>query len=82
MNKTLTEKLISKSLVEGEMIRGQRIGVKAHQTLSHDLNGVMSYLVLEALEIDRVKTEVSVHYTDHRFRLILKIQTIMNLSMA
>lgn len=65
MNKTLTEKLISKSLVEGEMIKGQRIGVKAHQTLSHDLNGVMSYLVLEALEIDRVKTEVSVHYTDH-----------------
>ncbi len=36
---TVTEKLISEALVEGEMKKGQRIGIRTHQTLSHDLNG-------------------------------------------
>ncbi|MCX7781138.1 MAG: aconitate hydratase [Negativicutes bacterium] len=65
MGLTLAEKLISRSLVEGEMIRGQRIGIRAHQTLSHDVNGVMSYLALEAMGLDKVKVEVAVHYIDH-----------------
>lgn len=65
MGLTLTEKLISRSLVEGQMIRGKRIGIRAHQTLSHDVNGVMSYLALEAMGLDRVKVELAVHYIDH-----------------
>jgi hypothetical protein len=48
MGLTVTEKLISAALVEGEMKKGQRIGIRADQTLSHDVNGIMSYLVLEA----------------------------------
>lgn len=65
MGLTITEKLISASLVEGEMKRGQRIGIRAHQTLSHDVNGVMSYLVLEAMGLQKVKVELAVHYIDH-----------------
>lgn len=65
MGLTVTEKLISRSLVEGEMIRGQRIGIRAHQTLSHDVNGVMSYMALEAMGLDKVKVELAVHYIDH-----------------
>ncbi|MBO1306036.1 aconitate hydratase [Enterococcus sp. 669A] len=65
MGKTITEKLLAESLVEGELIRGSRIGIKAHQTLGHDLNAVMTFLALESLGIDQVKTEVSVQYIDH-----------------
>ncbi len=65
MGLTITEKLIQSALVDGRMKRGTRIGIRADQTLSHDVNGVMSYLVLEALGIDKVNTELSVHYMDH-----------------
>jgi len=65
MGLTFTEKLISSSLVEGVITKGHRIGIHADQTLSHDLNGLMSYLVLEAMGIDQVKAEVSIHYMDH-----------------
>ena len=65
MGQTLTEKLISAALVEGKMETGSRIAVRADQTLSHDVNGIMSYLVLEAIGLDRVKVDVAVHYQDH-----------------
>lgn len=62
---TVTEKLISAAIVEGEMKKGQRIGIRADQTLSHDVNGIMSYLVLEAMGVEKVKAELSIHYMDH-----------------
>jgi aconitate hydratase len=65
MGLTLTEKLIGASLVEGTLERGKRIGIRADQTLSHDLNGVMSYQVLQAIGIERVKVGLAVHYIDH-----------------
>ena len=65
MGLTLTEKLISASLAAGEVKRGTRIGIRAHQTLSHDVNGVMSYLVLEAMGLKKVNVELAVHYIDH-----------------
>ena len=65
MGLTLTEKLISRSLVSGEMIRGSRIGIVADQTLSPDVNGVMSYQVLQAIGIKKKKVELAVHYIDH-----------------
>ena len=65
MGLTVTEKLISSALVEGEMKKGQRIGIRADQTLSHDVNGIMSYLVLEAMGVEKVKAELCVHYIDH-----------------
>ncbi len=45
---TLTEKLIKASLVEGNLARGSRVGIKPNQSLSHDLNVIMTYLALES----------------------------------
>lgn len=65
MGLTLTEKILSSALVEGELTRGSRIGIKADQTLSHDLNVVMSYLVLEAIGLKQKKVDLAVQYIDH-----------------
>ena len=62
---TLSEKIIAKHLVKGQMIKGQPIEIKIDQTLTQDATGTMAYLQLEALGIEKVKTEVSVSYVDH-----------------
>jgi len=65
MKETLTEKILKKHLVEGEYKKGQEIGIRIDQTITQDATGTMAYLQLEALGIDRVKTELSVSYIDH-----------------
>ena len=65
MGLTLTEKIISKHLVEGEMKRGEEIAIKIDQTLTQDATGTMAYLQFEAMGVPRVKTELSVSYADH-----------------
>lgn len=65
MGMTLTEKLIASHLVSGTMKRGERIGIKIDQTLTHDLNGVMAYLEFEALGIKKIKGDLAVSYIDH-----------------
>ncbi len=65
MGLTLTEKIISKHLVEGEMKRGEEIAIKIDQTLTQDATGTMAYLQFEAMGVPRVKTELSVSYVDH-----------------
>ena len=47
------------------MKTGEEIALKIDQTLTQDATGTMAYLQLEAMEIDRVKTELSVAYIDH-----------------
>ncbi|RKY04735.1 aconitate hydratase [Candidatus Poribacteria bacterium] len=61
----LTHKIIRDHLVSGRMIPGEEIAIKIDQTLTQDATGTMVYLQLEALGIDRVKTELSVSYVDH-----------------
>ena len=65
MGYTIVEKIIKTHLLSGEMKAGQEIGLKIDQTLTQDATGTMAYLQLEAMEIDRVKTELSVAYIDH-----------------
>ncbi|NLY45415.1 MAG: aconitate hydratase [Tissierella sp.] len=65
MGLTITEKILSKSLVHGELKRGSRIGIMADQTLSHDLNVIMTYLVLETIGLKEKKVETAVQYIDH-----------------
>jgi aconitate hydratase len=65
MGKTITEKILKAHLVEGEMVTGKEIGIKIDQTLTHDVTGTLSYLAFEALEIPKIKTEMSVSYVDH-----------------
>ena len=65
MGLTIAEKIIKAHLVSGEMTPGTEIALKIDQTLTQDATGTMAYLQLEAMEIDRVKTELSVAYIDH-----------------
>ena len=65
MGYTLSQKIIKNHLVTGEMIPGNEIGIRIDQTLTQDATGTMAYLELEAMGIDRVKTELSVAYIDH-----------------
>jgi aconitate hydratase len=61
----VTQKLISSHLVKGEMTPGTEIGIKIDQTLTQDATGTMVMLELEAIGLDKAKTEVSVQYVDH-----------------
>jgi aconitate hydratase len=62
---TLTEKILKAHLVDGEMVKGQEIGIRIDQTLTQDATGTMAYLEFEAMGVPRVKTERSVAYIDH-----------------
>ncbi|MDD6920674.1 MAG: aconitate hydratase [Eubacteriales bacterium] len=65
MGKTLAYKILENHLVKGELIAGNEIQIKIDQTLTQDSTGTMVYLQLEAMDIDKVKTELSVAYIDH-----------------
>ncbi|MEA3401131.1 MAG: aconitate hydratase [Armatimonadota bacterium] len=62
---TLTERIIADHLVSGEMTPGQEIALRIDQTLTQDATGTLAYLQFEALDIPRVRTELSVSYVDH-----------------
>ena len=65
MGYTLAQKIIKNHLVSGELTAGTEIGLRIDQTLTQDATGTMAYLQLEAMGIDRVRTELSVAYVDH-----------------
>lgn len=65
MKMNLATKLIKSHLLDGELIPGQEIGLKIDQTLTQDATGTLVMLELEAMKLDRVKTEISVQYVDH-----------------
>ncbi len=65
MGKTLAYKILEDHLLEGELVPGEEITIKMDQTLTQDSTGTMVYLQLEAMDIERVKTELSVAYIDH-----------------
>ena len=51
MGKTITEKIISKHLVDGTREKGKEISIKIDQTLTQDATGTMAYLQLEAMGV-------------------------------
>lgn len=61
----VAQKLIAAHLVEGEMTPGSEIGLRVDQTLTQDATGTMVMLELEAMGLERVRTELSVQYVDH-----------------
>ncbi len=65
MGKTLTRKIIESHYVSGSMTPGEEIFIKVDQTLTHDINAVMTYLAFEAIGLDRIRTECSVSHLDH-----------------
>jgi len=65
MKQTVTEKIISAHLVEGNVQKGKEIAIRIDQTLTQDATGTMAYLQFESMGLDRVRTELSVSYVDH-----------------
>ncbi|HNX64545.1 MAG TPA: aconitate hydratase [Oscillospiraceae bacterium] len=65
MGLTLAEKILKAHIVDGEMVKGNEIGIRIDQTLTQDATGTMAYLEFEAMGVPRVKTEKSVAYIDH-----------------
>lgn len=61
----LTQKILRKHLVSGEMKPGKPIEIIMDQTLTQDATGTMAYMQLEAMGVKQVKTELSVSYVDH-----------------
>ena len=61
----VTQKLIQSHLVHGDIRPNEEIGIRIDQTLTQDATGTLVMLELEAMGLDRVKTEVSVQYVDH-----------------
>ena len=62
---TVAHKLIQSHLLEGEMAPGEMIGIRIDQTLTQDATGTLVMLELEAMGLQRARTEVSVQYVDH-----------------
>lgn len=65
MGKSLTRKIIESHYVSGSMTPGEEVFIRVDQTLTHDINAVMTYLAFEAIGLPRVRTECSVSYLDH-----------------
>ncbi|PWN06876.1 aconitate hydratase [Rhodohalobacter mucosus] len=63
--RNVTQKLIESHLVDGEMNPGAEIGLKIDQTLTQDATGTMVMLELEAMGLDKAKTDLSCQYVDH-----------------
>ena len=64
MKGTITEKILAAHLVEGSLDGGE-IAIRIDQTLTQDATGTMAFLQFQAMDIPRVRTELSVSYVDH-----------------
>lgn len=66
MGMNITKKILSTHLAApSDMVPGEEILLKVDQTLTHDINAVMTYLAFEQVGLDRIRTECSVSYLDH-----------------
>ena len=65
MGKSIVQKILEAHIMEGTWEPGREIAIKIDQTLTQDATGTMAYLQFEAMDVPRVKTELSVSYVDH-----------------
>ena len=65
MGMNVAQKLITSHLVSGEATPGTEIGLRVDHTLTQDATGTMVMLELEAMGLDRARTELSAQYVDH-----------------
>ena len=62
---SLTNKILSAHLVNGNLKQGEEIAVRIDRTLTQDATGTMAYLQFEAIGVPKVKTDLSVSFIDH-----------------
>jgi len=55
----LYQKIFSAHLLEGDLAPGHEMGITINQTLTQDATGTVASLQFEALQVDRVQTELS-----------------------
>ncbi|MBW3582669.1 MAG: aconitate hydratase [Euryarchaeota archaeon] len=65
MTGTLTERLIQDHTEGASPDPGEEVALSIDQTLTQDATGTLVMLELEAMGLDRVKTDVSAQYIDH-----------------
>ncbi len=65
MGKNIVEKVIGAHLVDGEMKKGNEIGIRIDHTLTQDATGTVVMLELEAMGLKKAKTRFSMQYVDH-----------------
>ena len=65
MGRSVAHKLIEAHLLEGDLTPGTEIALRIDQTLTQDATGTLVMLELEAMGLDRVRTELSAQYVDH-----------------
>lgn len=70
MGASLIRKIISSHLISGTMAPGEEILLHVDQTLTHDINAVMTYLAFEATGLDRVRCDLAVSNLDHNLLYI------------
>jgi aconitate hydratase len=61
----VSQKLISAHRVDGRLRPGEEIALRVDQTLAQDATGTLVMQELQALGLDRARTETSVQYVDH-----------------
>jgi len=65
MPQNLVQKILAGHLVAGELTAGSEIGIRIDQTLTQDATGTTAFLLLEAIGVPRIRTQLSVSYVDH-----------------
>ncbi|MFH0848344.1 MAG: aconitate hydratase [archaeon] len=65
MGKSIVQKVLESHLTVGEYRPGEEIGIKVDQTLTQDATGTMTYLQFEAMDVEKIRTDLSVSYVDH-----------------
>src|SRR5262245_30540346 len=65
LGKNAAQKLLEAHLVDGKLEWGSELALRIDQTLTQDATGTLVMLELEAMGLDRVRTELSVQYVDH-----------------
>jgi aconitate hydratase len=67
VGRNVTQKLIEAHLVERDARPkiGDEVALRIDQTLAQDATGTLVMLELEAMGVDRVRTELSAQYVDH-----------------
>lgn len=65
MGLSITKKIISSHLLDGNMLANEQITIKVDQTLWSDLTGIMGAQILESVQADKVSTNPSIIYCDH-----------------
>jgi len=65
MPHNIIQRILSDHLIAGELSPGSEIGIRIDQTLTQDATGTTAFLLLEAMGVPRVRSELAVSYVDH-----------------